>query len=269
MSFRLLITALAAATLCVLPAGASADDRPARSAQEERVRSAIDVLTEFRDIPETRIPPGMLTGAYGVAVIPNVIKAGFVIGGRRGRGLLTVRHDDGSWSNPTFITLTGGSIGWQIGGQSTDVILVFRSRRSVEGITSGKFTLGADAAVAAGPVGRQTGAATDARLGAEVYSYSRSRGLFLGVALEGASLSIDDSSNRAFYENRALSADDVLYDRGLRTPGVAREFLLTLDAASPAQPRRERDANGVAPAEDDDEDEEEVRVFPMEPLDDD
>lgn len=269
MSSRLLITALAAIALCVLPAYANAEDQAASNAQEERVRSAIDVLTEFRDIPETRIPPGMLTGAYGVAVIPNVIKAGFVIGGRRGRGLLTIRHDDGSWSNPTFITLTGGSIGWQIGGQSTDVILVFRSRRSVEGITSGKFTLGADAAVAAGPVGRQTGAATDARLGAEVYSYSRSRGLFLGVALEGASLSIDDGSNRAFYGNRALTADDVLYDRGLRSPAIAREFLLTLDAAAPAQPSRPAADDNGADLPDEDDDEEEVRVFPMEPLDDD
>jgi lipid-binding SYLF domain-containing protein len=166
-------------------------------------------------------------------VIPDVIKGGFFVGGRRGKGVLVVRSSNGEWSNPTFITLTGGSFGWQIGGQSTDVLLVFKTSRSVENISRGKLTLGADAALAAGPVGRHTGAATDARLAAEVYSYSRSRGLFAGVALEGAAISIDDSANRALYGNTGITSQQVLGDQSLTTPASARRFILALEQATP------------------------------------
>ena len=121
--------------------------------------------------------------AYGVAVIPDVIKGAFMFGGRYGNGVLTVRDASGRFSSPIFITLAGGSVGWQLGATSTDVVLVFVTQRSVEHFARGKFTLGADASVAAGPVGRQTEAA--AGINAEIYSYSRSRGLFAGVALDG------------------------------------------------------------------------------------
>ena len=119
--------------------------------QEEQLAVATDVVDQLLKIPEQSIPPSLLSSAYGVAVIPNVIKAGFVVGARYGKGVLVVRQDDGGWSNPTFIRMTGGSIGWQAGAQSTDIILVFKTRRSVDGITKGKMTLGADASVAAGP----------------------------------------------------------------------------------------------------------------------
>jgi lipid-binding SYLF domain-containing protein len=132
-------------------------------------------------------------------VIPRVVKAGLVVGGRRGHGLIAVRAPDGTWSNPSFITLTGGSVGLQAGVQSTDVVLVFRTRRGVDSIVHGKFTLGADAAVAAGPVGRDAAALTDAQLKAEIYSYSRSRGLFAGIALDGAVLGIDHDANQAVF----------------------------------------------------------------------
>ncbi len=124
---------------------------------------------------------------------------GFVVGGRHGRGVLIIKDEKGLWQNPYFITFTGGSIGWQIGAQASDVILVFKSRRSIEAIRKGKFTLGADAAVAAGPVGRQAEAATDTTLRAEIYSFARSRGLFAGVSLEGSSLSIDNEAVWDFY----------------------------------------------------------------------
>ncbi len=141
----------------------------------------------------------LLKEAYAVAVIPDVLKAGFVIGGRHGQGLIAVKSADGTWSNPSFVSMGGGSVGFQAGVQSTDVVLVFRSQRGVESIVHGKFTLGADAAVAAGPVGRDAQASTDAQLKAEIYSYSRARGLFAGVALDGSVISIDNDANQEVY----------------------------------------------------------------------
>ena len=134
--------------LLTLPASAA-------TREEQRVADAADVLDQLLRIPEQTIPPALLSRAYAVAVIPNVVKVGFFLGARRGRGIIVVRQDDKSWSNPAFITMTGGSIGWQAGAQSTDVILVFRTRKGVESIANGKLTLGADASIAAGPVGRQ------------------------------------------------------------------------------------------------------------------
>src|SRR5210317_1314423 len=148
----------------------------AATREEKRVADAADVLDQLLRIPEKTIPPTLLARAYAVAVVPNVVKVGFGLGARRGKGILVVRQDDNSWSNPAFITLTGGSFGWQAGVQSTDVILVFKTRKGVTNIANGNFTLGADASIAAGPVGRQTGVATDIQFEAEVVSYSRNRG---------------------------------------------------------------------------------------------
>lgn len=171
--------------------------------QEDRARDASVVLDEIMRIPEDAIPQSMLDHAQAIAVIPNVIKAGLVIGGRRGHGLIAVRNADGTWSNPSFVTLTGGSIGLQAGLQSADVVLIFNTRRGVDSIVHGKFTLGADASVAAGPVGRVGEISTDEKLKAEIYSYSRARGLFAGVALDGAVIAIDDDSNQAIYGHEA------------------------------------------------------------------
>ena len=186
--------------------------------EDERAGDAARVLGEILRIPEDRIPDKLLVDAQAIAVIPNVVKVSFVAGGRRGRGLIAVRGPDGTWSNPSFITLTGGSFGFQAGVQSADVILVFRTKRGVDSIVGGKFTLGADASVAAGPVGRSAQASTDERLKAELLSYSRARGLFAGVALDGTRLAIDNKSNqrvygsgntaRAIFEGRAGSGSD-------------------------------------------------------------
>lgn len=184
-----------------------------------RVDNAIRVLNEIAATPDRQIPKDLLRDAEAVAVIPDVVKAGFVIGGRRGRGLIAVRSADGTWSNPSFVTLTGGSIGFQAGVQSTDVILVFRTRRGVDSVVNGKFTLGADAAVAAGPVGRTAAMATDAALKAEILSYSRARGLFAGVALDGAVLAIDHDANRAIYGANVTARR--VFD-GAASPGVER-----------------------------------------------
>lgn len=167
--------------------------------ESARANNAVRVLREIMMAPDKRVPSDLMHNAHAIAVIPDVIKAGFVIGGRHGVGLLSVKTADGTWSNPSFVSMTGGSIGFQAGVSSTDVILVFRTQRGVDSIVHGKFTLGADASVAAGPIGRNAQAATDAQLKAEIYSYSRSRGLFAGVALDGSVLSIDNDANQAVY----------------------------------------------------------------------
>lgn len=177
---------------------------PVASAQfieEQTVQAATAVLNETMASPLNRIPQAMLENASGVAIIPQVIKGSFIVGARRGHGLLFVREADGIWHAPVFITLTGGNIGWQVGVQSSDIVLVFKTRKSIEGILSGKLTLGADAAAAAGPVGRQAAVATDERLQAEIYSYSRSRGLFAGVAIDGSVVQIDPLATGAYYRS--------------------------------------------------------------------
>lgn len=170
-----------------------------RERETVRAQNATRVLSEIMRAPDKRLPRHLMRDAYAIAVIPRVIKAGFVIGGRHGIGLIAIKSADGTWSNPSFLRLSGGSVGFQAGVQATDVILVFRTRRGVDSIVHGKFTLGANASVAAGPVGRDAHAGTDAQLRAEIYSYSRSRGLFLGVSLSGSALTIDDAANHAIY----------------------------------------------------------------------
>ena len=167
--------------------------------EDARAQNAVRVLTDIQAIPESAIPDKLFDEARAVIVIPDAVKLGLVVGGRRGHGLLSVKAADGTWSNPAFVTLTGGSIGFQAGVQSADIVLVFRSDRGLDSIVNGKFTLGADAGVAAGPVGRNASAATDGAVKAEIWSWSRARGLFAGVALDGAVLSIDDAADESVY----------------------------------------------------------------------
>ncbi len=183
----------------LLSAGLLSANAVAGPQEDQRARNAVRVLNEIQNIPEQAIPDKLLDEGRAILVIPDTIKAGLVIGGRRGHGLMSVKAADGSWSNPVFVKLTGGSIGFQAGVQSSDVILVFRNDRSLDNIVNGKFTLGADAGVAAGPVGRSAAAATDGQLKAEIWSWSRARGLFAGVALDGAVLQIDDAANLDAY----------------------------------------------------------------------
>lgn len=171
----------------------------AQTREDRTIQDATTVLGEIMAIPNSGIPKEMLNNAHAVAVIPKVIKGSFVVGARHGNGVLLVRDTAGAWHAPVFIELTGGNVGWQIGVQSTDVVLVFKTPQSVTGLLNGKLTIGADAAVAAGPVGRQAGAATDSRLKSEIYSYSRSRGLFAGVALDGSVIKVESDRNAAYY----------------------------------------------------------------------
>ena len=195
MSLRPLPARLLAALLL-----ATAGTHAIAGADEDQLaRNAVRVVNEMQVIPESAIPDKLLDEAHAIAVIPDSIKAGLIIGGRRGHGLVSVKAADGTWSNPAFVTLTGGSIGFQAGVQSADIVLVFGSARGLEGIVNGKITLGADAGVAAGPVGRHAAVATDGAMKAEIWSWSRARGLFAGVALDGAVLSIDDDANTGVY----------------------------------------------------------------------
>lgn len=190
----------------VLPPGAPP---VAVSPEEAIMRAAVTVLDEIMAVPGRAIPASMLADAEGVAVIPNVIKGGFVVGARFGNGVLVVK-ENGQWRAPVFIRLAGGNVGWQVGVQATDVILVFKTKRSVQGILSGTFTLGVDAAAAAGPVGRQAAAATDAALKSEIYSYSRSRGVFVGVSLDGSAITIRQDSTNAFYQQQPFAANGTI-----------------------------------------------------------
>ena len=167
--------------------------------QIKKIEDAARVLEEMLKESDKGIPASLVRDCAGIAIIPDVIRAGLVIGGRHGRGILLVRGQNGGWSDPSFIEITGGSIGWQAGVQSADVVLVFRTPRSVEHLGEGKFTLGADAGVAAGPLGRTAEASTDAALKAEILSYSRSRGLYAGLTLQGTSIQEDRKANRDLY----------------------------------------------------------------------
>ncbi len=234
----------------------------AATREEKRVADATDVLDQLLRIPEKTIPPNLLARAYAVAVIPNVVKAAFGLGARRGKGILVVRQDDNSWSNPAFVTLTGGSVGWQIGAQSTDIILVFKTRKGVDGIANGKLTLGADASVAAGPVGRHGSIATDLLFEAEVVSYSRSRGLFAGLALEGAGVTMDRKANAAFYSSASLTPEKIFASSPSIAPDVATTFVQILTAQTRRLPTSPGMQAGAAPMQTEEEPAE-VRTFGM------
>lgn len=217
----------------------------AQAKEEARLLQAAEVLDQLRSQRDTAIPENLLQRAYGVAVIPSVKKVAFVLGGRRGSGVLTVRDSRGRFTNPVFVNLTGGSVGWQIGAQETDIVLVFTTRRGVEGINDGKLTLGVGASVAAGPVGRQAEAAGGTN--AEVYAYSRSRGLFAGVALDGTALTIDDGSNRAFYGRRDVLPSDIMSGAATTDSENSRRFLTAL-ARSTGESAAAAPAAGSNPA---------------------
>lgn len=219
----------------------------AATREEQRVADAADVIDQLSRIPEKAIPPSLLSRAYAVAVVPDVVRAAFGLGARRGKGIIVVRQDDDSWSNPAFVTLTGGSVGWQVGADSTDIILVFKTRKGVDGIANGKLTLGANASVAAGPVGRQGSVATDIQFEAEVYSYSRSRGLFAGIALEGAGVTMDRKANAAFYGSTAMTPEKIFVSSPNIAPDIANTFVQVLTAQTARLPTSPGMKAGAAP----------------------
>ncbi len=214
---------LAALTLVFTSVAVQAQGR-----EEARLLTASQVLNDAMGSPDQFVPTRLLERAYGIAVVPDVTKIAFFFGGRRGNGVLVARDPNGHFSDPIFVNLTGGSFGFQWGVTSTDVILVFTTKRSIDRIASGQLTLGADASVAAGPVGRTASAGTDPTLSAEVYSYSRSRGLFAGVALDGSALTIDNDADARFYDKGVVNAYDIIGGSVHSSSDIARRYLDTV-----------------------------------------
>jgi len=166
--------------------------------QDDKIEAATKVLKDFTEMKES-IPQELLKVTQGIIVVPKLINAGFVLAGKRGKGIAMVKLEDGTWSDPVFVTITGGSVGFQAGIQSVDLVLIFKNRETWQDIGKGSFTLGGDISVTAGPVGRNSTASTDYKMEAEVYSYSRSKGLFAGISLSGSAISVDTKANEAFY----------------------------------------------------------------------
>jgi lipid-binding SYLF domain-containing protein len=185
------------------------------------------VLDEIQQMPDQSIPEDLMRSASAIAIFPSTISAGFIIGGKYGQGIIMVRDKSGKWSPPAIFTIGGGSLGWQIGGQATDFVLLVMNRRSVDGILQGKFKLGADASCAAGPVGRAAEASTDVQLKGGILSYSRSRGLFAGVKLEGAVITEHWDGDAELY-GRTTSAEDILINNKVKMPDSAKDVLKVL-----------------------------------------
>jgi lipid-binding SYLF domain-containing protein len=200
-------------------------------AERERVQKSVGVFQDLLNLPEKGIPPALLKKAQAIAIIPGLLKAAYVVGGEHGRGVIAVRLDNGEWSDPAFISMTGGSLGFQIGVEKSDIILVFKDKASVATIANGKFTLGGGASVAAGPVGRSAQASTDINFESEVYSYSKAKGAFAGISINGASLQMDKDANEHFYQKFGIRVDDIL-SQNLSAPPEARELRNILDRST-------------------------------------
>ncbi len=238
-----LLTALAGVALTFTAIAAHA-----QALEEGRLLLATQVLNDIRNSRDQGIPERLLERAYGIAVIPGFTKVAFFLGGARGHGVLVVRNASGHFSSPIFVSLTGGSFGFQWGVQKADMVLVFTSRKGIEGITGGKLTLGADVSVAAGPVGRQASAATDQAFNAGVYSYSHTSGVFAGVALSGAALTIDDSADVDFYHHPDLLASDIISGAVRSDDFAAQRFLTAVSEGAGLRPVSSMASSAPAPA---------------------
>ena len=231
-TFLRLIQAAGVAALMVL----LAPPADAQTTEQKRVTDAAAVLETLVRAPDQGIPEHILERAEAIVVIPSLVKGGFIIGAQHGRGVMSVRNrDTNKWSAPGFIALTGGSIGWQIGVQAVDLVLLVMNAEGVKDLLDNEFKLGANASVAAGPVGRQGEASTDATLSAQILAYSRAKGLFAGLSLEGASLRIDRDANKDFY-GATISTDEMV--RGIdKTTPAGSQWTATLARLVPASTR--------------------------------
>jgi lipid-binding SYLF domain-containing protein len=175
----------------------------------ERLEKSAEIIKDFLDLPNEEIPKEFMAQAEGIILIPKLIKAGFGIGGKHGKGVAMIRDEEGDWSNPVFIKISGGSIGWQIGVQSSEYVLIFRDKRLLEELDGDEFTLGGDISGTAGPEGRNASTATDFKSDGGMFAYSRSKGLFVGISLEGAAISIDKKSNLSYYDKKVDESTDI------------------------------------------------------------
>ena len=236
--FRIHLVTLAAIVGVGWPAFMLAQDP---SDEIERIQSSIEVLRELTATPDDAIPQYLLERAEAIVVIPSLVRGGFVVGAKHGKGIISVRDRAGNtWSPPAFMNMTGGSIGWQIGAEAVDLVLLVMNKDGVNELLEDRFTLGGNLSVAAGPVGRSASAATNAQVSSQILAYSRSKGLFAGATLEGAALHEDEGANKAFY-GTALSTRSIVGERTALTaaPPVAEQWRTTLQRLTmPKAPAR-------------------------------
>src|SRR5882762_6996478 len=231
---RKLFSCLSGILLAILPIFAEMASASNQTKYDGRLRNSGTVLREILDVPDD-IPRDLLDKADCVVVFPSVLKATRKGGGSYGRGAMLCRQGDdfkGPWGAPTMMTLEGGSFGWQIGGKGTDLVLLVMNECGARGILNSKVKLGANASVAAGPVGRDSSAGSDTTLRTQILSYSRARGLFAGVSLEGTTIRPDNGDNRRLY-GRKIPASDIVLSRRVAVPPAARQLVSTLDAKTP------------------------------------
>jgi lipid-binding SYLF domain-containing protein len=243
--FSMILGALLATSLLSPPAAAA-------TREEATLDQSLTVLRDLQAISDTRIPDLLLSKAEGIIILPANVKVGLMFGASFGKGVMLVRNQDRSWSNPVYVKTGGGSWGFQAGGQVSDIVLVLTTRESIEGITDGKMTMGAGASVAAGPVGRSASAATSLNLDAEIYAYSKTQGLFAGVSLEGNGILIDKKANKQFYKE-GDSASEILASKAT-PPAPAPALVAEVDkitggaTASVADDTAKKAAEVSAPA---------------------
>ncbi len=226
---------IAAAAVCAcLALVALARPAAAQDRYQRKIEASRQAYLRLFEVEDRRVPERLLEEARCIAVLPKVVKGAFIWGGRRGQGVMSCRNEEGAWSPPAFVKLTGGSFGFQAGGQVTDLVMFFMSERGARSLVNSKFIIGGDVTVAAGPVGRAAAASTDARLKAEVYAYARSRGLFAGISIEGAQLSVYQDWVRAYYGER-IWPEDILFKHEVpELPLEARTFMSVLPAMEKA-----------------------------------
>jgi lipid-binding SYLF domain-containing protein len=232
---RKLLVCLSSIVLTFLPLLADVASASDKTKDDDRLRNCGTVLREILDVPDD-IPQDLLDKADCVVVFPSVLKGAFIVGGSYGRGVMSCRQGDdfkGPWGAPTMMALEGGSFGFQIGGQATDFVLLVMNESGARGILNSKVKLGADASVAAGPVGRDSSAESDVTLRAEILSYSRARGLLAGVSLEGSTIRPDNGDNRRLY-GRKIPARDIVLSGTVAVPPAAGELISTLDTRTPS-----------------------------------
>jgi lipid-binding SYLF domain-containing protein len=215
---------------------ASTTKQSEQSDEAVRAQNAAAVLREIMEAPDQGIPEALLKKAYGIAVIPHVVKGAFGIGGRYGKGLVAERNANGGWGTPLFIEIGGGSFGFQLGVEATDVVMVFTNHDGIKPLLEGKLKIGADASATAGPVGRKAEVGTDILLKSAIYSYSRSKGLFAGIALDGAVIQLDDDANKSVYGKESVASD--LARRRITSSALAvvQPFLRALQKYASAEP---------------------------------
>ncbi len=229
-----LLACMGGLLLIVLPLFSEAASASDQSKDDDRLRNCGTVLKEILDVPDD-IPQDLLDKADCVVVFPSVLKAAFIVGASYGRGAMSCRKGEnfrGPWGAPTMMALEGGSFGFQIGGEATDFVLLVMNERGANGILTSKVKLGGDASAAAGPVGRDASAESDATLRAEILSYSRARGLFAGVSLEGSTVRPDNGDNQRVY-GRKIPAKDIVLSGKVSIPPAARKMVSTLDTRTP------------------------------------